>query len=403
MKKLPYLYLIYLLSICFLWACGIKGPLIAPVIKLPQKAAAMETIQRGEYILLMWNNPDTYTDGSALPEIGSIEIWMLEEKIEGDTSDVKISKDRFLQEASLHAAMTLDELVKAAKEHYQGQKTEGEEKKEPDEQKTAEEVKEEEKETDSTEVSINVEKMTYFYELKPGEIKNKKYSFALKVLDKKEESSEFTEPISISTKIVPDPPAELKAEVFADRIELKWTPPEKNIDDSTPPIIEGYNIYRLNEKGNPERQNQMLLTPRNNYSISQFEFGETYYYFIRASATRYPFYESGNSEIVEIETKDVFPPAVPEGMVSIVGENFVSLTWEANKEKDTAGYKVWRREQGEKQYELLTPEPITETVFNDQKIEKKAVYFYAVSALDMNNNESKRSEDLKVTIGNFMP
>ena len=399
MKKLLYLYITFLLLTCFLWACGIKGPLIAPVVKLPQKAAALETIQRGEYLLLMWNNPDTYTDGSALSEIGSIEIWMLEEKIEGETSDAKISKERFLQEASLHTAVTPEELVKAAQEQISGRKTE--EEKEPDEQKAAEEVKE--KATDSIEESTSPEKMIYYYKLEPGEIKNKKYSFALKVLDKKEKSSEFTEPVSTSTKIVPNPPAELKAKVFADRIELNWTPPEKNIDDSAPPIIEGYNVYRLNEEGNPERQNQMLLTPRNTYSISQFEFGETYHYFIRASATRYPFYESGDSEIVKIEAKDVFPPAAPEGLVSIEGDNYVSLTWEVNKEKDTAGYKVWRREEGKKQYELLTPDPITETVFNDQKIEKKAVYFYAVSALDMNDNESKRSEDLKVTIGNFMP
>ncbi|MBN2244505.1 MAG: hypothetical protein JW755_01530, partial [Candidatus Aminicenantes bacterium] len=165
--------------------------------------------------------------------------------------------------------------------------------------------------------------------------------------------------------------------------------------------VAGYNVYQVSEAGEPIRINPYFLTPRIVYGIYQIEFGETYQYFMRASATPYPYYESDNSEIVEIEVKDVFPPVPPEGLVSIMGADFISLSWKANQEEDLAGYRVWRKLEDGDQYELLTPDPITEIAFNDHGIKKNVAYLYAVSALDQNNNESSKSKDLRVILRNL--
>jgi len=399
MRKLINHYGFLMVLLCVLYACGIKGPLITPVIKLPQKVTEVKIVQRGEHILLSWKNPDAYTDESPLTDIESIEIRMLEEKIEEEETDEKISKDRFLGEASLLAAMTPAELIKAAKEQEDDAKKEEEEEESDEQEIEKKEEEKEEREKAKAEEQLMPEKFVYYYKLKPDGIKKKKYSFALRVKDERDKYSEFTDPVSIITKIVPLPPTELKATVQADRILLSWVPPEKNIDDSTPAVLAGYNLYKMNEEGEPVRV--VFLTPRSSVGVYQFEFGETYQYFIRASATEYPYYESDNSEIVEIEAKDGFPPAPPEGLVSIIGEDFVSLSWAANQEKDIAGYRVWRK-QGEKgEYALLTPDPIAEIAFNDYGIKRNVEYFYAVSALDQNNNESSKSKDLRVILRNL--
>jgi hypothetical protein len=401
MKKLICPFLLLIMSPWVLCGCGIKGPLVAPVIKLPQKVTELKSLQRGEHIILNWKNPDSYTDDSPLTDIDSIEIWMLEEKIEDEETNEKISKDRFLEEASLLTAMTPVELINAAKDQNEV-KADKEEKKAAG--KPATEKKDEEKvetETTAAEERITPEKFEYRHKLSLDEMKKKNYSFALRVKDEKDKYSEFTDPVSIITKIIPLPPTDLKTQLYADRVVLSWTPPEKNIDGSFPAVIAGYNVYQVNEEGEPVRINPYFLTPREAYSIYQIEFGEIYQYFIRASATPYPYYESDNSDIVEIEVKDIFPPAPPEGLVSIIGEDFVSLSWAANQEKDIAGYKVWRKKEGEDQYKLLTPDPITEIAYNDYGIKKNIVYLYAVSALDQNNNESSKSKDLRVILRNL--
>ena len=47
--------------------------------------------------------------------------------------------------------------------------------------------------------------------------------------------------------------------------------------------------------------------------------------------------ETNNS--VESDTE---PPAIPRGVVSITGNERVTVEWFPNGEQDLAGYKVWR-------------------------------------------------------------
>ncbi|MBN2245032.1 MAG: lipoprotein, partial [Candidatus Aminicenantes bacterium] len=193
MKKLIGYYLFLIMLLWILCGCGIKGPLIAPVIKLPQKITEMKIVQRGENLILNWKNPETYTDGSPLTDIDSIEIWMLDEKIEDEETDEKITKDRFLGEASLLVAVTPAELMSAAKNQDKIKAEKGEEEKAAG--KLVKEKKVEEKEipeTAAVEEQLTPEKYEYRHKLSLDEIKKKKYSFALRVKDEKDKYSDFT-------------------------------------------------------------------------------------------------------------------------------------------------------------------------------------------------------------------
>ena len=77
MKKFfPLLFLASLL-VLFL-SCGKKGPILPPVPKIIQKVEAFEISQRGEKLLLEWENPTAYIDGSPVSEITEVEIWVME-------------------------------------------------------------------------------------------------------------------------------------------------------------------------------------------------------------------------------------------------------------------------------------------------------------------------------------
>jgi fibronectin type 3 domain-containing protein len=106
--------------------------------------------------------------------------------------------------------------------------------------------------------------------------------------------------------------------------------------------------------------------------------------------------EGAGSPPIEITTHDVFPPAVPERVLPIVGHvaggKFVDLLWAPNTEKDIFGYNVYRREEGG-QPARVNSAPITVLSFQDMDVSAGHNYFYCISAVDLRGNESTRSAE----------
>jgi len=362
---LVYSFLLFLFTFC-----GKKGPLLAPLIKNPQKIENFEVQQRGDRIILNWTNPTSYSDGSPLSEIKEIEIWLIEEEQESEETEEesspgkrrtfpKISLDEFKKRARLEDVIKKDEF--------------------PEHQRK--------KDKDSHEFE-------YFYKLTEENFTSKLLTFAVIIKDKKEKSSEFSNLLTIGSRIVPLPPQEVQFSLYDDRIEIQWKEPAKNIDNSSPAKINGYNIYRREEGKLPRRLNSSLIKEKK-YSDKNFLFGQVYHYFVRATSIESsPFWESNDSNTIEVLAKDTFAPAAPIGLVSIAGENFISLSWDVNQEKDLLGYSVWRKEEGQEEYTLLTPQPLEENIYNDSTVEINKRYYYAITAQDKNGNESEKSKPI---------
>jgi fibronectin type 3 domain-containing protein len=222
--------------------------------------------------------------------------------------------------------------------------------------------------------------------------------FSLRVKAKRRKKSEFSPLLTVQPRILSLPPRAVKAAVYQDRIEVSWAPAERNLDQSSPASFKGYNVYRA-EGNAPLRRLNSQLVKNNQYSDKDILIGNVYRYIIRASATdSSPFMESDDSELLEVRAEDSFPPAVPSGLVSIVAGDFVSLTWDENRDEDLAGYRVWRRTEGAGEFVLLTPQPIAENAFNDTTIEKNKRYHYAVTAQDSSGNESQKSKSVSEII-----
>jgi hypothetical protein len=164
--------------------------------------------------------------------------------------------------------------------------------------------------------------------------------------------------------------------------------------------VSGFDVYRrlATEKryGQPSR----FVGPRlRSFVDPSAVFGQRYIYTVTAVSARHPvLVESPFAEEVEVEYRDRYPPAAPEGLVALYGEGRVRLVWKASPAADLAGYKVFRRGPDTQEFQPLTSEPVTATELVDRNLAAGASYTYQVTAVDRLGNESPPSEPATVQI-----
>jgi hypothetical protein len=104
-----------------------------------------------------------------------------------------------------------------------------------------------------------------------------------------------------------------------------------------------------------------------------------------------------SSEPVEISTADVFPPAVPQGLVGVADEDAgaVDLSWSPQADRDLAGYYLYRRDLGESfPAKRISAAAITSPAFHDTGVVRGHAYAYSISAIDESGNESARTPEV---------
>jgi hypothetical protein len=89
---------------------------------------------------------------------------------------------------------------------------------------------------------------------------------------------------------------------------------------------------------------------------------------------------------------DTFPPAAPKGLVAVASEGAINLIWDANPERDLAGYLVLRAPASSKEFTTVTHEPLRDTTFTD-KVPARTPFVYAIQAVDANGNRSASSAE----------
>jgi len=358
MKKF-YLILSVAVLLSFFPFCGKKGPIQPPLVLVPQTVENFKAFQQGDKIIIEWSNPTAYIDGSALAAVSEVEIWVFEQKNSSERNTQAARPKDFEKEARLVAAIKKEQLSS-----YQKKK-----------EKKANEF-------------------LYVFPLTEKNLAASQMIFAIRVKDEKRKKSELSNLSSVKPQALPLPPGSAQAAVFEDRIEVSWEAPVENIDHSTPAKIEGYNLYKAEKDAFPQLLNSSLIR-ETRYEDRDFLFGRVYRYYVRAATSASePYLESDDSQLVEVLPKDIFPPAPPSGLAAIKSAGSITLVWEANQEKDLAGYKVWRRGENQAEFICLTSLLILENNFSDTMIEKNKRYEYAITALDGNGNESQKSKSV---------
>lgn len=106
---------------------------------------------------------------------------------------------------------------------------------------------------------------------------------------------------------------------------------------------------------------------------------------------------SVTSNAVTVDTRDVFPPAIPSGLVTILvpEEKSIDLSWAPDSELDLAGYIVYRSDGTALPIRISPAQPLLAPAFRDTKVLSGHRYSYAVSAVDRDGNESARSHEVQ--------
>lgn len=332
-------------------ACGKKGDLQPPLVLRPQPAESLKATQQGGRILLEWANPTTTTDGRPLAGIAEIEIWL---ETRSDPPPSGAPKGDFLSRAKRVGGIVPDAAAPGS---------------------------------------------SWAFSLDPAGWKQRLFVFAVRAREsRKSRLSEFSNEAAVKPQAVPLPPTAPQARVFEDRIEIRWTPAAKNFDGSAAAAAQGTTVYRT-EAGGPLKRLTPLPVSGAVFQDKDFAFGRSYRYIFRSATTLAAgFLESDDSAAVEVKPADTFPPAAPAGISIAAGPDFLTLIWDANAEKDLAGYHVWRRAGEDGEFVRLTTAPLLESTYTDRSVEKNKTHFYAITAVDAAGNASPRSAAVSETI-----
>ena len=226
----------------------------------------------------------------------------------------------------------------------------------------------------------------------------------------KKKSSADSNAVTVKLYAVAEKIVSVTANVTQNAVELSWPAPVSASMSGGDKVVE-YHIYRgeldasSSAPANGDlsqakwKNTPLLLAPTqsNSYSDVLFEFGRTYVYLIRSvSLAGGNPVESDDSVPAIVTPRDTFPPAVPQNLVAAVlpgadGGPVVDLSWSINVEPDLAGYRIYRSEKPGERGELLRAELLTTPSYRDSALAAGHRYWYSVTAVDRQGNESGTS------------
>ena len=218
--------------------------------------------------------------------------------------------------------------------------------------------------------------------------------------------------VIVRIRPVPERITPVHADVTESAIELSWSAPTRTSAGDPLPAISEYRVYRgeidpasagaaANDLSQAKWKSPLSLlgsATSTTYRDTAFDFGKTYLFSVR---TVIPgdggTIESGDSVPAIVAPRDIFPPAVPQGLVAavIVGSPTnapeVDLSWSSNVETDLAGYHVYRSEQQDTPGQLVTPDLLLSPAYRDTSVQPGHRYWYSLTAVDRSGNESAPS------------
>jgi len=221
--------------------------------------------------------------------------------------------------------------------------------------------------------------------------------YAVRAVNEKGQSVGLSNLVGVRVYPVPTPVAVIATRVTERAIELRWDAPTRTTSGTPVEAIAGYQIYR-SETGAPGSFALHGTAGTTHYEDTQFRFGQNYFYAVRTLA-QYgtDTVESESSVAVEVAAKDLFPPPVPANLIVVAGAGRIDLTWDASVAPDLAGYFVYRSLESGKGYERLTPQALRVLSFADTTATAGTRYYYVVTAVDAEGNESQFSEEVSAT------
>ncbi len=351
--------LLVLVAVCL--ACGKRGDPRPPVPVIPQATTDLVVTQRAAKVLLTWSYPSLTTAGRSLPVIRRIVVY------------------RYLEELPPSATTAREPAVPDAVSDFAKVPT-----------LTAAQFAKLSQRIESIE-GANVPAATVgaklVYEDTPPPFRSASgrpvrltYSVVTEGVVAKSDFSNLATVVPLPVAV---PPTGVTADARPEGIVLKWSTPTTSATGDATPVIVGYNIFRDSD----DLDKPINATPVKETSFTDTPTYDEHTYRITAVASAGPpRIQSDPSPPVSTTFKDLVPPPAPASVTALVETRVVRLIWDAVDAPDLDGYNVYRTE-GDARLKL-TPHPARQTHFGDESIEMGVTYFYSVTVVDKNGNES---------------
>ena len=212
--------------------------------------------------------------------------------------------------------------------------------------------------------------------------------YAVTATREKKRISPVSPLVAILPRVPPGPPLRLQAIVEEKRVCLDWLQPVTMLDGSKP-VVAGYAIYRREESEEEYDQPIGVQTQGSFYIDETIRPDHKYLYTTRASpVAALPLVLGAPADEIRVDTRDVFPPAAPEGVILLAEVGGNRLVWNPVLVADLAAYRVYRLDAAGRRERIA--DGLKDPGFVDSGAPAGARY--GVTAVDLRGNESAMSE-----------
>jgi uncharacterized protein len=229
-------------------------------------------------------------------------------------------------------------------------------------------------------------------ELRPGNL----YFFKVRSKTGWWSESQDSNEVSFFWQIPPKTPEGLTSTGGDGENKLQWQAVSQ-LRDATPLTVPvRYQLYRNSDGGAFAKIGEPLAATV--FIDTTVENGRTYSYKVQAVSTyNQGEVRSGMSAAVQANPLDRTAPPVPKGVAGIRSEVGVKVYWDQVKAADLAGYRVYRRSEGEGKAVFIGEVNLPYNIFVDSNAPKQPL-FYSVSSIDAQSpaNESTRSPEIRI-------
>lgn len=94
-------------------------------------------------------------------------------------------------------------------------------------------------------------------------------------------------------------------------------------------------------------------------------------------------------------------PSAPTGLDGESGDKVITLTWDANSEEDLAGYNLYRSKDSFSDISGMNPvngsSLLSDTNYTDTGLQNGSTYYYRLTSVDQDTNESTPSFGIAAT------
>lgn len=349
--------------------CGTPGAPMPPSLDLPKPVEDLQASRQGDVVTLSWTLPHETTDQTAIRKLGPTRVC------------------RAMNQEHITGCVPVSEVPPPASE------------------RSRQASESEEKQVITARDTVVPEGPNAFA------------VYAVEVQNTRGRSAGLSNQVRIPLAPISQPQSLSEAHVLADAVVLDARITLSSLD----PAQERFRLNRQDKGSGQQASVAEILrpasgTPGETISVElrdeSFEWEKAYEYSLTVVAIeklpggKDAEFESERTSAVTVTPHDIFPPGKPNGLQAVYsgvlegGGNFVDLTWNANTERDLAGYNVYRREQqrpGSAATKINSSLLITPS-FRDQNVQRDTTYVYSVSAVDVRNNESERSVETSESV-----